>query len=104
MRFEEDLVQREIAERVGLSQMQVSRSITASINALRETAHSSDRAASRFHRPMRKRSGPPGRPRHRPDTRCTGALRARTRRTGSSACLTVPRHGALLITGASADL
>jgi len=43
MRFEEDLVQREIAERVGLSQMQVSRSISASITALRETADSSDR-------------------------------------------------------------
>src|SRR3954447_455515 len=36
LRFEQDLVQREIADRVGLSQMQVSRSITQSINALRD--------------------------------------------------------------------
>ena len=36
LRFEEDLVQREIAERVGLSQMQVSRSIAQSISTLRD--------------------------------------------------------------------
>ena len=36
LRFEQDLVQREIAARVGLSQMQVSRSITQSITALRD--------------------------------------------------------------------
>jgi RNA polymerase sigma-B factor len=36
LRFEQDLVQREIAERVGLSQMQVSRSIAQSISALRD--------------------------------------------------------------------
>jgi RNA polymerase sigma-B factor len=36
LRFEEDLVQREIAAKVGLSQMQVSRSITQSITALRD--------------------------------------------------------------------
>jgi len=38
LRFEEDLVQREIAEKVGLSQMQVSRSIAQSIRVLQETA------------------------------------------------------------------
>jgi RNA polymerase sigma-B factor len=38
LRFEEDLVQREIAERVGLSQMQVSRSISQSIEILRDGA------------------------------------------------------------------
>jgi RNA polymerase sigma-B factor len=38
LRFEEDLVQREIAERVGLSQMQVSRSISQSIRTLQESS------------------------------------------------------------------
>ena len=38
LRFEEDLVQREIAERIGLSQMHVSRPITRSIHTLQRIA------------------------------------------------------------------
>jgi RNA polymerase sigma-B factor len=38
LRFEQDMVQREIAARVGLSQMQVSRLLTQAINTLRDGA------------------------------------------------------------------
>jgi RNA polymerase sigma-B factor len=38
LRFQDDLVQREIASRVGLSQMQVSRTIAHAIDTLRSTA------------------------------------------------------------------
>ncbi|HEX2104493.1 MAG TPA: sigma-70 family RNA polymerase sigma factor, partial [Solirubrobacteraceae bacterium] len=39
LRFEEDLTQAEIGERIGVSQMQVSRIIRQSINRLRTVAH-----------------------------------------------------------------
>jgi RNA polymerase sigma-B factor len=42
LRFFEGLTQREIAERVGLSQMHVSRLIRASVDALRRTLHHAD--------------------------------------------------------------
>ena len=45
LRFEQDLVQREIAAHVGLSQMQVSRSITQSITALRDGYSGSGRSS-----------------------------------------------------------
>jgi RNA polymerase sigma-B factor len=39
LRFEEDLTQREIGERIGISQMQTSRLIRQSIARLRTAAH-----------------------------------------------------------------
>jgi RNA polymerase sigma-B factor len=45
LRFDEDLTQAEIAERVGCSQMQVSRILRASLRELRERAAEADAAA-----------------------------------------------------------
>jgi RNA polymerase sigma-B factor len=47
LRFEEDLVQREIAQRVGLSQMHVSRLISQSIRTLQTIAAADSRAVTR---------------------------------------------------------
>jgi len=54
LRFEQDLVQREIAAHVGLSQMQVSRSITQSITTLRDGYHSGSGRSSPGHVPVRR--------------------------------------------------
>jgi RNA polymerase sigma-B factor len=45
LRFQEDLVQREIAERIGISQMHVSRLITHAINTLQQQAVTAPRGA-----------------------------------------------------------
>ena len=45
LRFQEDLVQREIAARVGLSQMQVSRTISHAIETLRANADAGGKPA-----------------------------------------------------------
>ena len=42
LRFEEDLTQAEIGERIGVSQMQVSRLIRRSLSRLREAASAGD--------------------------------------------------------------
>jgi RNA polymerase sigma-B factor len=53
LRFGEDLTQTEIAERVGVSQMQVSRLLRKSLHRLRELTDDRDRRDRREPKPRR---------------------------------------------------
>jgi RNA polymerase sigma-B factor len=76
LRFSEDLLQREIAQRVGLSQMHVSRVLRAALRRLREHAA---RDVTPVERADWRPNGSPGRERYDRTAGSSSAARDRTR-------------------------